>query len=130
MRLINKVIVHCSDTPSTMDIGVSEIRKWHVDDNGWSDVGYHYVIRRDGTTEVGRQESVKGAHCYGHNSDSIGICLVGRDEFNREQFYSLKQLIEELELRYDLIEVTGHYRYSSKSCPNFNVEEWRKCNKN
>ena len=52
--------------------------------------------------------------CYGHNSDSIGICLVGRDEFNREQFYSLKQLIEELELRYDLIEVTGHYRYSSK----------------
>lgn len=122
MRLVNKVIVHCADTPNNMDIGVSEIREWHVKGRGWKDVGYHYIIRRSGTIEVGRQESVIGAHCYGQNKTSIGICLVGRDRFTREQFRSLKQLIDELGLRYDLTEVTGHYKYSDKPCPNINVE--------
>lgn len=123
MRTINKLIIHCADTPESMDIGVKEIREWHLE-RGWSDVGYHYVIRRDGTVELGRVESVVGAHCYGHNKESIGICLVGRDEFNDEQFDSLYRLIKDMEYRYGDVEVAGHYRYSDKTCPNFNVEEW------
>ncbi len=123
MREMNKVIIHCADTPESMDIGVNEIREWHLE-RGWDDVGYHYIIRRDGTIEVGRMESVVGAHCRGQNSRSIGICLVGRTEFTEEQFHSLRKLVEEIELRYGLVEVCGHYKYSSKTCPNFNVEEW------
>lgn len=124
MRTVNKVIIHCADTPSSMDIGVNEIRHWHVDERGWSDVGYHYVIRRDGTIEVGRMEDVQGAHCSGQNAQSLGICLVGRDEFTDEQFSSLEKLVQSIEVRYGLVEVCGHYKYSTKTCPNFSVEEW------
>ena len=127
MRKIDTVIIHCADTPAKMDIGAKEIRDWHVNERGWSDIGYHYVIRRNGEIEVGRQESVVGAHCRGRNSTSIGICMVGDSTFTRTQFRSLRKLVDELELRYKLIEVTGHYSYSSKTCPNFNVEEWLKC---
>ena len=63
MRKINDLIVHCAATYDTMDIGVKEIRKVHVDENGWKDIGYHFVIRRDGTVEKGRDVSVIGAPC-------------------------------------------------------------------
>ena len=124
MRTINKIIIHCSDTPSSMDIGTKEIRKWHVEENNWSDIGYHYVVGRDGEVGVGRGESTKGAHCYGQNSSSIGICLVGREDFNDEQFSSLRKLINDLVERYNIIAVEGHYKYSDKTCPNFDVHEW------
>ena len=42
------LVVHCSATKPSMDIGLREIKRWHVDDNGWRDVGYHYIIRRNG----------------------------------------------------------------------------------
>lgn len=77
MRKINDLIVHCAATYDTMDIGVKEIRKVHVDENGWKDIGYHFVIRRDGTVEKGRDVSVIGAHVLNHNANSIGICLAG-----------------------------------------------------
>ena len=60
-----------------MDIGVKEIRKWHVDENKWSDIGYHDVIRRNGAIETGRPLEKPGAHAKGHNQNAIGICLVG-----------------------------------------------------
>jgi len=123
MRTIDKIIVHCADTPNEREVDIAEIRRWHVA-RGWRDVGYHYVIRRDAEIEVGRMETDVGAHCYGQNSTSIGICLVGRDEFTREQLHSLRKLIEELSNRYNINEVTGHYKYSDKTCPNMNVEEW------
>ena len=126
MRTIDTVIVHCADTPESMDIGYKEIYKWHVEENGWDDVGYHYIIRRDGIVERGRGESVAGAHCRGKNQSSIGICLVGRNRFTREQFHSLRQLVDDIEARYSIKEVTGHYKYSDKTCPNINVEEWYK----
>lgn len=122
MRNIDTIIIHCSDTPSTMDIGTATIREWHLD-RGWDDVGYNYIIRRDGTTEVGRQESRIGAHCYGKNYRSIGICLVGRDEFTEEQFHSLEQLVGDLRKRYSIIDVAGHSKYSNKTCPNFEVDK-------
>jgi hypothetical protein len=56
------LVIHCAATKATMDIGYKEIRKWHVEDRGWDDVGYHYIIRRDGKVEVGRPEGFQGAH--------------------------------------------------------------------
>ena len=71
------IVIHCADTYETMDIGAEDIRKWHVEERGWSDIGYHKVIRRDGTVETGRDIDVSGAHAAGFNSVSIGVCLVG-----------------------------------------------------
>lgn len=127
-RSINSIIIHCSDTPESMDIGVNEIRDWHVNERGWSDVGYHYIIRRDGTIERGRGEYIAGAHCRGKNTNSIGVCLVGRGRFTESQFHSLRELIKDLEIRYEIREIAGHYKYSNKTCPNFNVTGWLKSN--
>ena len=71
------IVIHCAATKPSMDIGASEIKKWHVDDNGWDDIGYHYIIKRGGLVEVGRPEAFQGSHAPAANSKSIGICLVG-----------------------------------------------------
>ena len=103
MRDIKKIIIHCSATSAEMDIGAKEIAQWHKD-RGWSDIGYHFVIRRDGTIEHGRPVERPGAHARHHNNDSIGICLVGGinesgepdSNFTFDQIVSLKQAIDNL----------------------------------
>lgn len=134
MPNIEKIIVHCSATKTSHDIGVDEIRKWHVQGNGWSDIGYHFVIRRDGTVENGRDLEIMGAHCKGHNSDSIGICVVGgldktgEAEFNfmPEQLAELRRIIVDLKKEYPESTLHGHNEFSSKACPCFDVPKWWK----
>ena len=75
-RKINEIIVHCSATPEGKDYSVDTIRQWHLQ-RGFSDIGYHYVIYRDGSIHTGRYESIIGAHCAGHNANSIGVCYIG-----------------------------------------------------
>ena len=77
VRMIDSIIIHSTATPVGMDVGVEDIRAWHVRDNGWRDIGYHWVIRRDGTIEEGRPEIAVGAHVAGYNHNSIGVALVG-----------------------------------------------------
>jgi len=134
MRTINQIIVHCADTYIHMDIGVKEIRKWHVEERGWSDIGYHHVICRDGILEPGRPVERAGAHCKGHNEHSIGICLVGGKgdddkpecNFTSEQWRSLQLLVDDLLQTYDA-KVQGHNELDThKTCPNFNVQAWAK----
>lgn len=120
MRKINKIILHCSDTPAKMDIGTKEIDKWHRQ-RGFSLIGYHYVIRRDGIIEKGRGEDKIGAHCYGYNRYSLGVCLVGRGKYTKTQFKSLETLLNELTLRYEEASINAHYEFSSKDCPMFDV---------
>lgn len=127
MREIEKLIVHCSDTPASMDIGEAEIRQWHVEERGWSDIGYHFVIRRDGTVEVGRPLEKAGAHTHGHNKNSIGVCLVGGGggwfNFTMAQLCALRNLHETLALSFEGIEVRGHREFNlSKACPCFDVQ--------
>lgn len=134
MRKINKIIIHCSATRPDMDIGVAEIRDWHVNGNGWDDVGYHYIIRRDGTLESGRSEDVTGAHTYGHNHHSIGVCLVGGSpsvaggvecNFTLKQWRQLEKIVYGLKQKYPNAEVLGHNNFTSlKTCPTFDVKEW------
>ena len=132
MRLINRIILHCAATKPGMDIGRAEITKWHVDGNGWNSIGYHFVIRRDGTVETGRSLEVAGAHVAGHNSDSIGICMVGGindagaadTNFTRHQWKSLEGLVDSLVTRFPGVTVTGHRDYANKACPTFSAEDW------
>ena len=133
MREINQIITHCSDTPAGMDIGAAEIRKWHTDPppmgRGWNDIGYHYVIRRNGSLEKGRPDDVVGAHVEGHNAHSIGVCMVGGGKgicnFTQQQWSRLQTLITELELHYPNATVCGHRDLNpAKACPSFDARAW------
>lgn len=123
------IIIHCADTPADMDIGVNEIRRWHVEENGWADVGYHWIIRRDGTLEAGRYQDAIGAHARGYNDKSIGICMVGGKpdcNFTHLQWAALDEFVKNLILEYPAAEVIGHRDISDKTCPNFDAKSWWK----
>lgn len=126
MRDINKIIIHCADTKPSMDIGVKEIDSWHKQ-RGWSGVGYHFIIRKDGSVELGRPIEKIGAHCKGYNRDSIAICWVGGyggvDDRNEEQIESMHSLVQALQHDFPAATVHGHNEFSSKSCPNFDVSK-------
>lgn len=136
MRVINQLIIHCSATKPSMDIGVAEIREWHLD-RGWSDIGYHYVITRDGGLELGRPVAKPGAHAKGYNANSIGICLVGgvKEEdgktpdanFTMGQYRKLIDLVWDLEKEYPEIHtICGHRDLPNvwKACPCFDVKSF------
>ena len=129
MRKIKEIIYHHSQTPKNMDIGVAEITSWHQQ-RGWRTVGYHYIIRRDGSLEFGRKEESIGAHVAGYNSHSIGICMVGDDEFNEEQFNTLAELTRILKRKYkDAVIYPHNFFNKDKVCPNFDVEAFLMYNK-
>lgn len=127
------IIVHCSDTPPRMDIGATEIRRWHVTERGWSDIGYHLVIKRDGSFDNGRPLDINGAHALGFNHRSIGICLIGgkgekggaEANFTLDQYESLKHVVKYLKSLYPIETVLGHRDLPgvTKECPCFNVIE-------
>lgn len=124
-REINKVIVHCSYTTKDMDIGAREIRQWHINDNKWQDIGYHFVIRRNGEVEKGRSLNSVGAHTFGENANSIGICLVGGKpdcNFTFMQYRALIALKRTLEKELTLT-WHGHRDFADKACPTFDVNE-------
>lgn len=139
MREINKIIIHCSDS-KWGDSAV--IDKWHKQ-RGWDGIGYHYVIlngsretskvynnKDDGKVEIGRDINTRGAHCYGENSKSAGICLIGKRTFTAKQLYSgLPDLINALMDTYELglDDIYGHNDFNkAKTCPNFDVEILKK----
>lgn len=134
MREIRKIIIHCSATRPDMDIGADDIRRWHKN-RGWSDIGYHDVIRRNGGIEEGRPLSRIGAHCKGHNKDSIGVCMVGgvddqlapENNFTDSQWKSLQRLIAAYAVQFPKATVHGHNEFSTKACPSFDVQEWLNC---
>lgn len=144
MRHIDEIIIHCSAThpmwmrESTIAEKVNEIARWHTDPkplgNGWRAIGYHWIISRRGEVVAGRPEGAIGAHVKGRNATSIGICLLGahgadaydqfEDHFTAEQQKSLLKLIEELQVRYGTLKISGHNAYANKGCPGFQVGEW------
>ena len=127
------IVIHCSATPPTMDIGVEKIREWHVGENHWDDVGYHFIITRSGVLQKARPEEMQGSHARAVNGTSLGICLVGgsnangdwENNFQDEQFVTLKSLILDLIKRYEIKKIIGHYQVDDKKeCPSFKVPEW------
>jgi len=128
-RHVDLIVIHCSASPDYMDIGAKEIKSWHVDDNGWSDIGYHYVVRRNGEIEKGRPDETTGAHAYGVNSRSIGICWVGINNISPEQEKSMIGLVNWLRGKYNVTieNVKGHKEAvkTKKTCPNINMNRFR-----
>ena len=131
MRDINKIILHCSATRDGQDISTETIRGWHVNERGWSDIGYHFVVLLDGTVDKARPVERQGAHVRGKNKGSIGVCYIGgcdadmnpKDTRNEAQKKSLEELISYLMESYDDATLHGHNEFSSKACPSFNVQE-------
>ena len=119
-REIDRVFLHCSASDRDEHDDVSVMRRWHVDDRGWDDVGYHYFIKKDGTVQPGRDLEKTPAAQRGHNAGTIAICLhglaVGR--FTREQYRSLIGLCRDLDDALDgMASFHGHSEVSSKACP-------------
>ncbi len=124
MNKINFLAVHCSDSPDDREVDAAEIHRWHRE-RGWSGIGYHAVIQRDGTVENGRPHYWKGAHVKNHNAHSIGVCLIGRMNFTPPQYAALAALLKEWTSSHPGAKVVGHCDLDSrKTCPNFDVTEW------
>ena len=139
-RTIKEIIVHCSATPEGKDKTVQKIREEHIK-QGWSDIGYHYVIYRDGTINNGRDVDLIGAHCSkgGHNQYSIGVCYVGgvenkpntpyyllkaKDTRTHEQKGSLLSLLIDLKRLYPNAKIYGHHDFDAgKECPSFDAKK-------
>ena len=130
-RKIKEIIVHCSATREGRDYTVDDIRKWHKK-RGFSDIGYHYVIYRNGTIHNGRDVDLVGAHCTAHNAYSIGICYIGgcsridgltpKDTRTNEQRESLISLLKELKKKYPFAKIYGHRDFANKACPSFDAK--------
>lgn len=129
-RRITEIIVHCTATPEYKDFTVTDIRQWHKA-QGWSDIGYHYVVYRDGTIHEGRNVDIAGAHCAGHNANSIGICYVGgvatdgktpKDTRTELQKVGLLSILYDMRKLYPDARIYGHRNFSSKACPSFDAK--------
>ena len=130
MRDIKEIIVHCTATPEGREVTVHDIDQWHRE-AGYKGIGYHYVVYLDGSVHVGRDEPYIGAHCVGHNADSIGVCYVGgmdkamknaKDTRTEEQKKSLIELLQSLKSKYPEATIYGHRDFSSKDCPSFDAK--------
>ena len=137
MRHVDTIIIHCSATPEGSNYTIDDIRKWHLQ-NGWEDIGYHFVIHLDGSIHPGRPINFKGAHTYGHNEGSIGICYVGglekdgkktKDTRTPAQNESLIMLVKQLITIFGPMKIYGHKQFANKACPSFEVPEWVKANR-
>jgi hypothetical protein len=147
---ITTLIIHCAATPNGRNHNAKDINYWHGHDrvahgktpfkrqrpaieNHASDlqhIGYHFVVRTNGTIDLGRHLIEVGAHCRGHNFESVGICLIGNDRFTPEQWYALRLLCKGLQYEIPSLEhIFGHTEVASyKTCPGFSVSDWLLCN--
>lgn len=149
-RRTDFIVVHASATKPAQDIGAAEIRRWHVEDRGFDDIGYNQVIRRSGAIELGRPLHIAGAHARGYNSVSVAVCLVGglnpngrpEDNFTDAQYEALRKTLVYWNAIYPAARILGHRDLSPdldgdviiepeewlKDCPCFSVadrlEQW------
>ena len=129
------LVVHCSATRPSQDFDVNDIRRMHLQ-RGFFDVGYHFVIKRDGTVQAGRPLDRQGAHVQGYNHLSIGVCMIGgvteddvkvpENNFTPEQFASLRNVLHMLKQKFPHAEILGHrdMPHVHKACPSFDVRAW------
>ena len=135
-RRIDEIIVHCTASREGQEQTVEQIRKQHKT-QGWADVGYQYVVYRDGTVHVGRDVDISGAHCVDHNAHSIGIAYVGgvenkpgvpyaqlraKDTRTEQQKTSLLALLMDLRKLYPKAKICGHRDFARKDCPSFDAK--------
>lgn len=133
MRKLDTIVIHCSKTKAREDIGVKEIAFQHKQ-QGYISIGFHYVIRRDGTLEEGRPIEKPAMFNGVYNKTSINICLVGGADRTGEplnnytvpQWNTLRILVEDLIQKYHIYKVCSHSVIDANSFePSFNVEQWK-----
>lgn len=136
MRKLDTIVIHCAATPNFQHYTVRDIDEWHKrrgfirkNPKGQPElksIGYHFVIYIDGSVHKGRDISEIGAHAAGHNAGSVGICLIGTDDFTAAQWDALKDLVTKLRDQYGALAVIGHRDLLGvkKTCPGFNAHEW------
>lgn len=143
-RTMDTIVIHCSATKENKDYSAEDIKKWHLQ-RGFKDIGYHFIIKLDGTIEIGRSLDKIGAHVINHNANTIGICYIGglssnnkaKDTRTDKQKESLLNLITILKSFIPIKHIKGHRDYSKdlnnngiiepnefmKDCPCFDVQK-------
>lgn len=135
---INQIIIHCADVPNGRWTTADDIDRWHGERGFKRDpklignhqpklkhIGYHFVIYINGALALGRHIKETGAHAAGHNTRSIGICLIGRDKYSRAQWDALKYRVTTLQNQFKGARVIGHRQVNpGKTCPGFDVQAW------
>lgn len=139
---MNKFItIHCAATPDDTkhDFDITDIDSWHKERGfkrspQWGSkvrpelghIGYHFVIKRSGEVQLGRDTAETGAHVAGHNTDNIGICMIGSKKFSKLQWDALKLLVADLMSAFPIVAVKGHRDWPDvkKDCPGFDVASW------
>ena len=131
-EITDTIVIHCTQTPPNMDVDVAKVTEWHKD-RGFDTIGYHYLIKRDGTLQAGRDEDLVGAHAVAVNGTSIGVALAGggtadmgwENNFAPIQFETLKSILLKLKEKYNIEKIIGHYQVDDKKkCPSFDVPKW------
>ena len=129
-RRVERIFLHCSASDSVAADDIEVIRGWHKDPppagRGWSDIGYHFFIKKDGQIQEGRPLERMPAAQAGHNRDTIAICVHGLaiEKFTQAQYQSVIRLCSEIDEAYrDMVTFHGHCEVSSKSCPVFPYKE-------
>ncbi len=148
MKTVTTIVIHCTDTRAswrseqTTAQRVAEVRRWHVEENGWKAIGYAWLVDRDGTEMIGRDidgdgdpwEEI-GAGVKGHNRNAIHLCMFGgasssandkfSDHFTAAQGFILRGKISQLKKQFPSIKyVIGHNDLANKACPGFQVKPW------
>ena len=128
MLIKNKIkllVIHCSDTENNKNLNANDIHEMHLG-FGWDGIGYHKIICRSGEIQNGRHEYWIGAHVKGKNDISLGVCLIGRDNFTNKQFISLEKILKKWKLLYPQAKIIGHCDTgeTNKTCPNFDAVSW------
>jgi len=147
MREIKSVILHCTATTLDKVLTVKEVRRWHVQGRGWSDIGYHFLIHQDGTIERGRHIDKVGAHTWGNNYGSVGVAYCGgvvkksktvldkekgkdksrhtpKDTMTKEQEKAFRNLFSMLEVFFGELKLSGHNNHTNaKACPSFKMRD-------
>ena len=140
MKELKAIIIHCSATRAlwmsgnTLAEQAQEIRRWHVQENGWSDIGYHGLFGRLGDYAEGRSLERDGAHTLGHNRDTLGLCLIGghgssetdapEDHYTPEQLHALASFLQNVREVHPDVPIHGHNEFAAKACPGFSVPDW------
>lgn len=127
-RFVYRLFLHCSasnsDGANYTAHGLSEtINRWHAD-KGWSGIGYHWTIDKEGNLMSGRHVEYTPAAQFGHNRDTLAVCVHGldKDKFTDEQMNTVKQLCDHINSWNADITFHGHCEVSNKTCPVFDYK--------
>ena len=113
----------CHHSGVTVLQTVETIHNYHKNTNGWSGIGYHFYVRKNGKVYRGRPENTVGAHCVGANYNSIGICFEGnfdKEKMGDAQVKAGQELVAYLKKKYGISKVKKHNDFGNTDCPGKN----------